>query len=359
MKPKRVHGAALVLLTPPVVSIALWGFIFVVGLIVEGWAIMTTPESLADLGLYAVVTTVIFYAIALTVAVVELLARWRKRRAVPVRPPEPASRTILRNWWAPAALAAGFTLLLYLIVAVVVLMTDRSAADLADVAGLGQLYLFLVALAYSMWLVVVAGQLWVDRTARRRQEATERRVAAGAGPAELALLEQDPAAVRAAIRRARRRERWWVTVLLPPSVVVAALVLFNQFGDLPDLFGLGPTGTWVVAITLGVLAAGAAIAYWWLTMHGLDAVTLAHVTVAGAELPDIDSVTDAAAAATGLSTGILTVRVHAEWRLVTGRSSPFRIRTSAASARPAGRRRTWARTRTPCCCVPAGRSWGG
>jgi hypothetical protein len=114
-----------------------------------------------------------------------------------------------------------------------------------------------------------------------------------------------------------------------------------------------------VAITLGVLAAGAAIAYWWLTMHGLDAVTLAHVTVAGAELPDIDSVTDAAAAATGLSTGILTVRVHAEWRLVTGRSSPFRIRTSAASARPAGRRRTWARTRTPCCCVPAGRSWGG
>jgi hypothetical protein len=34
-----------------------------------------------------------------------------------------------------------------------------------------------------------------------------------------------------------------VTVLLPPSVVVAALVLFNQFGDLPDLFGLGPTGT--------------------------------------------------------------------------------------------------------------------
>ena len=80
MKPKRVHRAALVLLTPPVVSIALWGFIFVVGLIVEGWAIMTTPESLADLGLYAVVTTVIFYAIALTVAVVELLARWRKRR---------------------------------------------------------------------------------------------------------------------------------------------------------------------------------------------------------------------------------------------------------------------------------------
>jgi hypothetical protein len=155
-----VHGAALALLTPPVVSIALWGFIFVVGLIVEGWAIMTTPKSLADLGLYAVVTTVIFYAIALAVAVVELLSRWRKRRAAPMRPPEPASRTILRNWWAPAALAAGFTLLLYLIVAVVVPMTDRSAADLADVAGLGRPYLFLVALGYFMWLVVVAGQLW-------------------------------------------------------------------------------------------------------------------------------------------------------------------------------------------------------
>ena len=184
------------------------------------------------------------------------------------------------------------------------------------------MYLFLVALAYSMWLVVVAGQLWVDRATRRRREATERRVAAGAGPGGACSARAGPGGGTGGHPPGPSTRTLVGDRAAAPSVVVAALVLFNQFGDLPDLFGLGPTGTWVVAITLGVLAAGAAIAYWWLTMHGLDAVTLAHVTVAGAELPDIDSVTDAAAAATGLSTGILTVRVHAEWRLVNRALEP-------------------------------------